>query len=201
MKRTALILAGYSAVGKSTFLQWALFNQIPIFGEELRDDFLSFQLPSVWPENRLSARQKLEEKTWLAGHNLYSIPEDHLPNKILLNLDLLSLHLRRPNANISSAEFKKSYEEYLRTPALKGACIAVNTVKRPFVTVCRQRDKRQMTADRRSKTTAVFFEATEYAKSAFDNAYDAWHAAVREASCNIHLETSFDGLSFQIVEL
>lgn len=90
--KNLLILAGYSASGKSTLLTRSLQTGFPLFGNEVNEAFQKTRIPPRFPEQSLTFEETLSSGTWFSGFHLRRLQlQEQLPNTVVVHVDITEL--------------------------------------------------------------------------------------------------------------
>ena len=91
--RTLFLLAGMPGSGKSTLLSKSYSNNLPIFGDQFHESFLSTNLDKSGMEFRRYRDAKLKRSFYHAVHIPKLRSEESLRSSILIHMDLRNILL------------------------------------------------------------------------------------------------------------
>jgi hypothetical protein len=152
-ERTLLILAGYTAVGKTTIAVDALRSKRPLFGKEYDELLQRFRMPSRFPEMALGIDEKLAGGTWLSYEDIELLEGIRdLPDAFFIHVDLISARLPR-GTDISFAEElidgranDEAFRAALSAPFFSSfGEVVVNTLYAPWATIAGRWTRREGT--------------------------------------------------------
>lgn len=193
-EKTLFILAGYTAVGKTTLTVHALRKKIPLFGKEYDHLFQSFKIPSTIPETRLSTEEKLIEGCWLNWDDTHNLRQmANLPEHMLLHLDLVSFvtpakHVISTEAlgtllpRSSSSLANNSHNEMFAKDAIRRGFfskfdrIIINTLYAPWEVIKKHWDDRRKSRGNRKdkRNRGVLFDQEDPGKKIHQSIYSTW---------------------------
>ena len=101
LMRTLFLLAGMPGSGKSTLLSKSYSNNLPIFGDQFHESFLSTNLDKSGMEFRRYRDAKLKRSFYHAVHIPKLRSEESLQSSILIHMDLRNILL---NLSITHSE-------------------------------------------------------------------------------------------------
>lgn len=199
MEKILFVLAGVSAVGKTTLLQRALRHRLPIFGADDNARFQTTALPSRFPERALPFAERLCQGTWfgLADLKELTAQRDQL-SQVVLHVDilhlLLTLHGLDPDRQMDRARNEKTYREVLAWDFFRGFDrVLVNTLYAPWEQVADQFHRRRERERRANPMKLPYFDLEAPRKDVHAALYAAWLRAIEALNPHAAFLTRMQG--------
>ena len=184
--RTLFLMAGYSGVGKSALLRYALINKIPIFGEEFDHLFQTIKIPPIREEWGMTTQEIVDHGTWFDLIHLPGLSQlQDLPASVMLHVDLvtaLGLDTKSGRTTMnSSAAMLPRFRRVLSVPFMNNFdTVVVNTLYASWQTTANQWNERQRQRGCREEPREFLFDFSKPAIELYNTAYRAWIKAVAE---------------------
>ncbi len=217
--KNLLILAGYSASGKTTLLKRSLETGIPLFGADVDQSFQQTRVPPRFPEQSITFEDTLISGTWFSGFHLRALQrQENLPSTIVVHIDITELLWNQQRipylSSESSALFprnlssllrlednEKILRDYFSAPIFdRFERLVVNTIIVPWDVLLSQYAIRKESNLETSKFRDKFFVQNGPGKRLMSVANIAWLNAVRQTKAKC-LVTFSDGKNIKIKSL
>jgi hypothetical protein len=203
---TLLALAGPRAGGKSTLLQLAIREGIPLFGRENQEKFLSLSGRKLGYRRATAARDAARNSAWISVRHLAEInAEAVLPPILAVHIDLMTLcgFDDRPFTSLASASENTAH--MLAYPGLemfgRYETVAISTLQTPWPVALRRHHRRNLRGKGTiSSSTQRLYDPAESERQTYEAIYAAWEAVLRVIPWTVSLTARYgaDGESLTL---
>ncbi len=217
--KNLLLLAGYSASGKTTLLKRSIQIGIPLFGSEVNEDFQKTRIPPRFPEKSLTFGETLTSGTWFSGFHLQALQlEENPPSTVVVHVDITellwnpqripylsasvsALFPRRLDSLLNQKDNEKILDDYFSADLFKRFDrLVVNTIVVPWELLVSQYEKRKEKNLETSAARDKLFVNNGPGKRLMAAANSAWLNSLRRTKAKC-LVTYSNGKSLKIKDI